>query len=114
MENNRRRELKEEYRNRTVIGGVYRIVNRENGRFYLRSTDDIKATRNIIAMWEQFGHCSLPPIQQDWKAYGTAAFYLDELELLEKQEAQTDKEFKSDLKVLLEIWDENLPRDNRY
>lgn len=110
----RRKELKEQYKLRKIVGAVYRIVNKENGRFYLRSTDDIKATRNLIGGWNIFGSCSLPPIQEDWKKFGSEAFYLEELDLLEKTELQTTAEFRSDLHTLLEMWSEKLPQENRY
>lgn len=110
----RRKELKEQYKQRKVIGGIYRIMNRENGRFYLRSTDDMQATRNWFGGCQMLDSCSLPPIQEDWKKFGAGAFYVDELDLLEKGEAQSREEFANDLKVLLALWDEKLPQENRY
>lgn len=114
MDKDRRRQLREQYKSRRVTGGIYRIVNRENGRFYLRSTDDIQATRNWYDSCRRFGSCFLPPIQKDWNAFGMGVFALEELDLLEKGGDQTDAEFRGDLQALYELWDEKLPRDNRY
>lgn len=110
----RRKELKEQYKNRKVVGGIYRIINQENGRFYLQSTDDMQATHNWFRSCRTFGGCTLPPIQEDWKKFGMDAFYVEELDLLEKGELQTREEFMSDLKTLLALWSEKLPKENRY
>lgn len=110
----RRKELKAQYKARKVTGGIYRVVNKETGRFYLQSTDDMQATHNLFDNWRVFGNCSLPPIQQDWKTYGADAFEVEELDWLEKKETQTLREFMDDLKVLLELWSEKLPKENRY
>lgn len=110
----RRKQLREQYKARKVVGGVYRIRNTTTNRFYLQSTDDIQGTRN----WFQFScatnSCTLPPIREDWAASGSAAFVLEELDLLEKTEQQTTEEFRGDIRVLLELWDEKLPKENRY
>lgn len=114
MNKDRRKELLEQYKGRKVVGGIYRILNRENGRFYLQSTDDMQATRNWFGTFSVFENCSLPPLQGDWKQYGPKAFDLEELDLLEKGQDQTREEFAKDLKTLLELWDEKLPKDARY
>lgn len=114
MNKDRRKELREQYKTRKVVGGIYRIVNGENGRFYLQSTDDMQATRNWFGTFHVFESCSLPPLQGDWKQYGAQVFSLEELDHLEKGSEQTREEFQMDLKTLLEMWDEKLPKENRY
>lgn len=110
----RRKELKARYKARKVVGGVYRIVNSENGRFYLHSTGNIDAARNWFKMCLDLGTCEHPHLREDWKKYGAGAFSLEELDLLEKGETQTDAEFKNDIAALYAMWDEKLPREGRY
>ena len=110
----RRKELKAQYKARKVVGGIYRINNRENGRFYLEYTDDIQATHNWFSSCCMTNTCTLPHIREDWKKFGKDAFFVEELDLLEKKQEQTNAEFTSDLKILLELWDEKLPKENRY
>ena len=110
----KRRELKEQYKARKVVGGVYRIVNKENGQFLLQSTDDMQSARNLFQFFQLTDACTLPAIREDWKRCGKEAFALEELEELEKKEEQTTAQFREDLEVLLELWSEKLPVGNRY
>lgn len=114
MDKSRKKELRDQFKSRRVTGGIYRIINTETGKFYLQCTDDFKATHNWFESCRMFGHCSLPPIQEDWKKYGMDAFQIEELDHLEKPEEQTHAEFMADLRVLRDMWEEKLPRDNRY
>lgn len=109
-----RKELKAQYKARKVVGGIYRINNRESGRFYLGSTDDIQATHNWWSSCFAMGSCPLPHLQADWKQLGKEAFSVEELDLLEKKQEQSDAEFRDELKTLLAMWDEQLPKENRY
>lgn len=110
----RRKELKAQYKARKVVGGIYRINNKENGCFYLQYTDDMQATHNWFGSCCMLGTCTLPPIQEDWKKFGKDAFSVEELDLLEKKQEQSATEFREDLKILLELWSEKLPKENRY
>lgn len=110
----RRKELKEQYKARKVTGGIYRITNKENGRFYLKESDDLQATRNWFDSCQKFDSCFLPAMQTDWKQFGKDAFILEEIDTLEKGPDQTSPDFQKDLKTLWEMWDEKLPKENRY
>jgi len=112
-----KKELRERYKSRKVVGGVYRIVNTQNGCFYLQSTDDMQSVHNLFAFSKKTGNSTFPPIpplRRDWEEYGQEAFQVEELELLEKTPEQTTREFQEDLKVLLELWSEKLPLEGRY
>lgn len=114
MDSARKKQLKEQYKARKVTGGIYRIVNKDSGRFYLNSTDDMQATRNWFESCRMFNTCSIPHIQKDWKELGMDAFALEEVDYIDKGETQTNEEYREDLKALLELWDEKLPKENRY
>lgn len=114
MEKDRRKALAQAYKQRKEIGGVYRIINRENNRYFLQFAADINAARNRFESFRQFDTCSIPPLQKDWKTYGKEAFYMEELELLEKREDQDAKAFRDDIMLLYAIWEEKLPPELRY
>lgn len=114
MEKEKRKALINAYKQRTETGGIYRILNKENGRYFLQSTLDIKAARNRFESFRQFDTCSLPPLQGDWKKYGKDAFIMEELDLLEKREDQDSAGFKEDIATLFEIWREKLPQELKY
>lgn len=114
MEKNRRKELQELYKNRKVIGGVYRIINRENGRFMLQQTTNINAAHNAFEGFIKTDNCTHPRLIKDWKQYGKEAFAIEDLDTIEKKETQTNAEFDNDLQTLFEMWDEKLEAGNRY
>lgn len=114
MDKNRRKELQEQYKNRKMTGGIYRIINRENGRFMLQSTADINAAHNVFEGFIKTDNCTHPRLIKDWNQYGKDVFFIEDLDLIEKKETQTQEEFNNDIQVLLEIWDEKLESGNRY
>lgn len=109
-----KKELRAQYEQRKVIGGVYRFMNSKNGKFYLQSTDDIQGTRNMFQFAQMTNSCNIPPLQRDWSEFGKDAFQLEELELLEKTETQTREEFAQDIKTLMEMWKEKLSGESQY
>lgn len=110
----RRKLLKSQYKERKVIGAIYRILNKKNGRFYLNKTADLSGAQNSFKSCYTTGTCTNPRLAKEWSEYGQGSFEFEVLETWEKDATQTDEEFRNDLKELLEIWDEKLPKENRY
>ncbi|NLO86197.1 MAG: GIY-YIG nuclease family protein [Clostridiales bacterium] len=111
---NRRKELKAQYKQRKVTGGIYRITNQRNGRFYLSQTTDMQGTHNWFLSCCASALCTHPCLVREWDSYGKEAFVFEALETWEKDAEQSNGEFASDLQELFEIWDSKLPQDNRY
>lgn len=112
--NDRKKQLKAQYKERKVIGGVYRIINQKNGRFYLSKTEDLQGSRNWFLSCCTNGICTHPRLVKEWNEYGKDAFEFEVLEIWEKDAAQSESEFQTDLKELFEIWNSKLVRENRY
>lgn len=110
----KRKELRERYKSRKVVGGVYRIVNTQTGSFLLLSTDDMQSAHNYLRFSKLTGNCTIPALKEAWKQYGRDVFEIEELELLEKKQERTNREFRQELDVLLELWSEKLPLEQRY
>lgn len=112
--NERRKLLKAQYKERKQVGGVWRVLNIENGRFYLDKTLDIQGSHNWFLNCCTTGICTHPHLAKEWASCGKDAYVFEVLETWEKDEKQSDLEFKNDIGDLYEIWDEKLPRENRY
>lgn len=112
--NDRRKELKAQYKERKIIGGVYRIINTKNGRFYLNKTTNMEGSHNQFLNSYSTGICTHPCLVKEWNSFGKEAFTFEVLESWEKDAVQSDHEFANDLQELFEIWDEKLPGHNRY
>lgn len=112
MNHERRKELLEQYKQRTVVGGIYRIRNTVTGHSYVNFDDDLTGAENRHRFSVTTNTCILPEMREDWLAYGAASFTFERLEELEKKPEQSRAEFLADLETLLELWREKNPADD--
>lgn len=104
MENISRKALKEQYKNREVMGGVYRIKCSGLKTEWLRATTDMKGAMNRYQFMFTSGTCPEPCMAEAWKQYGPGSFSFEVVEELQKKETQTDREFSDDVNTLLDLW----------
>jgi hypothetical protein len=109
-----KKTLKEEYRQRKVTGGIYRITNTRNGMYLFNYAPDIKAKQNAFKFMVSSGTCFDNRALRDWSAFGSGAFSFEVLETLDKKKDQTQEQFIADLQALAQIWDEKLDSLKRY
>lgn len=107
-----RRELKSQYKERKKTGGVFVIRNMATGRALLLAAADLQGSKNRFEFAQKTGSCIDLKLQKDWAEQGGGAFAFEVLEELEKGETQTDAEFREDIAVLKEIWQEKLAGEN--
>lgn len=100
--------LKEAYKNRVVIGGVYAIRCRTTGQTWLRASTDLQGSKNRFAFCVATNSHPESCVASAWKTYGAECFSFEVLEEIEKQELQTTQEFSQDVSTLLELWKEKL------
>ena len=98
-----RKNLREQYKERTVVGGVFAIKNSANGRLYIDSTANLDGAKNRFDFMRHTGISFHFRLQEDWSRYGVDAFYFLILDELVKKTDQSDKEFLADLKGLKEL-----------
>jgi hypothetical protein len=109
-----RKTLVNEYKQRKIIGGIYRITNTSNGKYLLDYTPNLQAKQNAFDFMVSSGSCFNYKLAQDWTSFGGKAFRFEILEELEKKKDQTRDEFIEDLSVLTQLWSEKLDSSNRY
>ena len=110
----KRKILKEEYKQRKHIGGIFRVTNTENGRYLLAYAVNLQAKQNAFDFMVSSSSCFHHKLSKDWAAFGANAFIFEILESLEKKEEQSQDEFLEDLKILEQIWGEKLDPSMRY
>ncbi len=99
-----RKELKNLYKSRPIIGGVYCITCGGTGRVWIKSARDMRSQINKFDFSVSNASCPEPGMHTEWVQYGIKSFSFTVLEELEKGPTQTDAEFTEDLAALLELW----------
>ena len=100
MHEQSRKNLREQYKERTVVGGVFAIKNSANGRLYIDSTANLGGAQNRFEFMRHAGISFHFRLQEDWTRYGVDAFYFVILDELVKKTDQSDAEFMTDLNGL--------------
>ncbi|MDK2967429.1 GIY-YIG nuclease family protein [Lacrimispora sp.] len=108
MENPTRKALKEQYKNRILTGGIYRIQCSGDKSYWLRASLDMQGSYNRFAFSKKTDSCPEICMLKAWKIYGADAFSFEIVEKLEKKETQTQRQFSDDINTLLELWEEKL------
>lgn len=114
MESLSKKALKEQYKNRALIGGVYCVKCNGHSNYWTRATMDMQGSKNRFLFSVSNNSCPEPCMMEAWKQFGASAFSFEILEEMQKKETQTELEFSEDVNTLLEIWTEKsikMPED---
>lgn len=109
-----KKELKAQYKEREMVGGVYMIINTLTGRILLRTDTDLQGSKNRFEFSQKTGSCVDRLLQSDWNKEGAGIFILEVLEELKKGETQTEEKFEADINFLKEIWLDKLSGRDFY
>ena len=104
MKPQNKKDLIAAYKQRTQIGGVYAVSNKETGKALVLASSEIGGIQKRYEFAEATGGCFHPKLQQDVNRLGSSAFTFTVLETMERKSTQTDREFAEDLDVLLSLW----------
>jgi hypothetical protein len=110
----KRKDLINAYKQRKILGGVFKVANTANGQYLLDSAADIQARQNSFNFSVSTNNPFDYKMRTDWQASGAAAFTFEVLDTLEKKEAQSQEQFIEDLKFLEENQAEKLDSTLRY
>jgi len=110
----RRKTLITEYKQRKIIGGIYRITNTRNGMYLLDYATNIQAKQNAFEFMSLSDSCFDYRLKKDRDAFGIKVFSFEILERIERKKEQTQEQFTDDLKMLAQLWSEKLDPSKRY
>lgn len=98
----RKKELKQQYKETKIEAGIYQIKNTQNGKIFIGSTQNLK-TLNGKQFELNMGTNTNKKLQAEWNEYGKEAFVIEVLETVKKKEAGYF-DIKHELKKLEEKW----------
>lgn len=102
----RKKELKQQFKETEVEAGIYQIKNHVNEKIFIGSTRNLR-TLNGVKFTLKTGTNYNKALQSDWNQFGEEAFSIDVLEKLKKKEDPYFNE-KEALEELEEKWLEKL------
>nr|WP_295969815.1 GIY-YIG nuclease family protein [uncultured Bacillus sp.] len=96
----RKKELKQLYKEIPVEAGVFQIKNHQNGKCFIGSTRNLKTLNGLQFMLEMNTHRN-KELQNDWNLFGKEVFTIEVLEKLKKTEDPyyNEKEALSELEA---------------
>lgn len=81
----RKKELKQQYKEIPIEAGVYQIKNIQNQMVFINSTRNFKTLNGEKFMLESGTHIN-KALQKDWNQFGKEAFTFEILEVLKKKD----------------------------
>lgn len=110
----RKKTLTNEYKQRKIVGGIYRVTNTRNGMYLLDYAVNLQAKQNAFDFMTSSGSCFDYRLKKDLEEFGNKVFVFEILETMEKKKEQTQDEFVADLKTLAQMCSEKLDSSKRY
>jgi group I intron endonuclease len=112
----RKKVLKQEFKETSVEAGVYIIKNQTTNKIFVGSTRNFKTLNGIKFMLDTNSYTTNKELQKDWNQYGKDHFTFD---ILEKLKKNTNNPYYNEKEALIELeekWLEKLQPygDNGY
>ena len=113
-QNQTKKEIISQYKDREIIGGVYAVKNTMNGKMLIESATDLRGRLNRFEFSQKTGTCVYAKLRDDWNKQKGCQFVFEVLEELKKGDSQTTTEFQADVDILKEMWLEKLAGSELY
>lgn len=108
----RKKELKEQYKQMRPEMGVFIIKEKHSGKYHLEATQNLKGKMNGMLFQLKMGNNKVKELQKDWKLKGEDSFTVEILEKLKYNEEEPEKDYVEELELLKMIWEDKLSGKN--
>jgi hypothetical protein len=109
----RRKELKEQYKQMKPDMGVFAIKSKAGSGYYIEAARNLKGAINRNRF--QLGNGSHPnrELQKEWKELGEDGFTIEILEKLEYDKDASKTDYSEELELLKMMCEEKLMKENK-
>jgi hypothetical protein len=104
----RKKELKEKYKQMKTDMGVFIIRSNFSNKCYIEGTQDLKGTINGTKFKLGFGNHPNKGLQEDWKQHGEAGFMIEIIGNLEYDKDGVRTDYSEDITLLQMIWEDRM------
>lgn len=115
-DNLRRRQLRDEYEQRSPEAGVYALRNTKSGRVFIGSSADLRSVRNRFDFAQATGTPSALDVRlaADAREVGVSAFEFEILDRLTLTPDMSADQIAADLAELEALWRTKLADEDQY
>ncbi|NLM44872.1 MAG: GIY-YIG nuclease family protein [Clostridiales bacterium] len=107
----RKKELKEWYKQMKPDMGIFIIRCKENNKCYIQATHDLKGVMNGAKMKLGANMHPCRELQKEWNQFGEGNFTIEILEKLEYDKDDSKTDYKDELALMHMIWEEKLQKE---
>ncbi|KUO75287.1 MAG: hypothetical protein APF77_22400 [Clostridia bacterium BRH_c25] len=108
----RKKELKQQYKQMKPQMGIFIIRSKVNNKCYIQATQDLRGVMNGAEVRLGAGMHPNKELQKEWKEFGSGNFTIEILENLEYDKDESKTDYTEDLALLQMIWEEKLVKKN--
>lgn len=112
MSSEKKKELQAQYKLMKPDMGIFAVVNKNNGRHFLETTQNLKGKLNSVSFQLKSGGHPNKELQKDWQEFGANQFEIIILEQIAYDQDEARIDYKDDLVLLKMIWIEKLTKEN--
>ncbi|MDD4363390.1 MAG: GIY-YIG nuclease family protein [Atribacterota bacterium] len=108
----RKKELKQQYKQMKTKMGLYMIYSAANKKSFIETTKDLKGRINMTKFKLELGNHPVKSLQEDWKKFGKSNFTIEILEEVGYEEGKLENDYQDELSFMEMIWEEKLLKQN--
>lgn len=108
----RKKELKEQYKQMKPDMGIFVIRSKVNNKFYLEVTQNLKGKINSIKFQLKAGSYPHKLLQKEWNEYKSENFEIKILEILKYDKDELKTDYSEELDIMKMVWEEKLVNRN--
>ncbi|MDD2482579.1 MAG: GIY-YIG nuclease family protein [Lutispora sp.] len=109
----RKKELKELYKQMKPDMGIFTIYSKVNNKCYIQATHDLRGVINGAKVRLRSNMHPYRELQKAWNELGENNFIIEILENLEYDKDESKTDYKEDLALLHMIWEEKLAKEGK-
>jgi len=107
----RRKQLKELYKNTKSDMGVFIIKSNSKNKCLVEESKNLRASLNRARFQLDYGSYPNRELQSDWKQDGASSFTIEVLDILKYKEDEPKTDYSEELSILKSVWEDKLSKE---